>query len=84
MTRPPPMTSPLSPEDVAATLTEAQRFRLWSFGAEPRQMGIGMMQFLSGMVEPDGFDHPIFGPHYRLNETGLAVRAILQEKLDAR
>lgn len=71
-------------ERIAAGLTETQRARLWSFGAEPRQMGIGMMQFLPGMVEPDDFDHPIFGPHYHLNDLGLAVRAILQEKLDAR
>lgn len=69
-------------EDVAAIvakLTAAQRTRLLSFRAEPKQMGIGMMQFLPGCVEPVGADHPIFGPHYRLTPRGLALCEALQQ-----
>ena len=74
----------MTPPDLAALvrgLSESQRNRLKSFAAEPRQMGIGMMQFLPNMVEPDGLNHPIFGPHYRLTPLGLRAReALLSHK----
>jgi hypothetical protein len=63
---------------IAKGLTKAQRHRLQSFRTEPRQMGIGMMQFLPGCVEPVGTDHPIFGPHYALNDFGRQVKSILE------
>lgn len=61
-------------------LTEAQRDRLMSFRQEPRQMGIGMLQFLPDMVAADGINHPIFGSHYRLTPIGLQVQAHLKEQ----
>lgn len=69
-----------TPEEIAAGLSCVQREAVKSFALEPRQMGLGMMEFLSGLVEPCGINHPLFGPHYRLTGTGLAVRAILQSQ----
>lgn len=68
------------PEEVAAKLTKAQRSRLLTFRTEPRQMGIGMAQWLPGMVEPETFSHPLFGPHHHLTPLGLEVIRILQEQ----
>lgn len=64
------------PSVLAASLSEAQRARLLSFRMEPKQMGIGLDHFLPGMLIPSDLNHPIFGPHYRLNELGLAVASI--------
>lgn len=62
---------------IAASLSDEQSKALRSFAQEPRQMGIGMTQFLPGMVEPSGMHHPIFGCHYRLNDSGRAVLSVL-------
>lgn len=66
-------------EKIARGLTKAQRERLHSFSIEPRQMGIGLPQFIPDLVTPDGMNHPIFGPHYRLTDIGLAVRSYLKD-----
>lgn len=71
----------------AMALTDQQEETLLSFLVEPRQMGIGLMQALPGLVEPVGLNHPLLGPHYRLTETGehaaAAIRSGQQFRKDA-
>lgn len=72
------MTALSEAERVAKGLTEAQRATMLSFRSEPRQMGVGMTHWLPGLVEPDGLNHPCFGPHHRLTPLGLEVRKLLE------
>jgi len=69
-----------SPEvmQMARGLSDVQRAALLSFHAEPRQMGVGMMSFLPNLVKPDGFNHPVFGPHYALTDLGVEVATALR------
>lgn len=66
--------------EIAGKLTEAQRTRLLTFRAAPRQLGIGMVYFLPDLVEPENFGHPCFGPHHYLTPLGEAVRALLERE----
>lgn len=67
-------------ERIAAGMGPMARQRLLSFGAEPRQMGLGLDYLLPDLVTPDDMDHPIFGPHYHLTPLGLAVRSHLEKQ----
>lgn len=66
-------------EELAGKLTPAQRRLVLSFRVEPKQMGIGLMQHLPGLVAPNDINHPIFGPHYHLTPLGKALAAHLQD-----
>lgn len=68
-------------ERIAAGLNSEQRAVLSRCSADERLMGgfYGLAWTSPPLADPVGIHHPVFGPHYKLNPPGLAVRAHLLE-----
>jgi hypothetical protein len=62
-------------------LTDAQKTVLCRCAPDERLMGgfYGLAWTDPPLVDPVGLNHPVFGSHYQLNATGLAVQSALRE-----
>ncbi len=69
----------MTAEEIAAGLSAAQKRAVKAFVASENRMGgYGKDSGCPGLIEAVGFNHPIFGSHYRLTPLGQQVRSILE------